>query len=435
MKTKQFLRFAMIVFAILASNLPAWGDTASFIWAESDNNITATTGTKGSITLSNAKNSASTGVSYDADNHVIKLYASRSDGNGGSITFTASSATITAVTITSSSKQNQSVARYSTDGGSNYNSFSFSSGSATVTSISTSSFIIKNGQNSGSSNKTLGIYSVVITYSSSGGGTTYSITYNLNGGSGTTPTESNKAEDATFTLHNGTTGITAPSGKVFSKWKDQDDAEYSGGATYTMPAKNVTLTAQWVDLPKYTITYNAGTGTCATPSWTQGSYGASTTLPTATPPATCSGWSFAGWCTTSAGSADDNTSIRRRRQCNDCGKRFTTYEKVESIPLIVIKKDNNREPYDRAKIEAGVLRACHKRPISIEKINKLIDEVENDIFNLEEREIESSVIGEIVMDKMKDLEAVACVRFASVYREFKDVNTFVDELKKILDTP
>ena len=134
-------------------------------------------------------------------------------------------------------------------------------------------------------------------------------------------------------------------------------------------------------------------------------------------------------------SADDNTSIRRRRQCNDCGKRFTTYEKVESIPLIVIKKDNNREPYDRAKIEAGVLRACHKRPISIEKINKLIDEVENDIFNLEEREIESSVIGEIVMDKMKDLEAVAYVRFASVYREFKDVNTFVDELKKILDTP
>ena len=134
-------------------------------------------------------------------------------------------------------------------------------------------------------------------------------------------------------------------------------------------------------------------------------------------------------------SADDNTSIRRRRQCNDCGKRFTTYEKVESIPLIVIKKDNNREPYDRAKIEAGVLRACHKRPISIEKINRLIDEVENDIFNLEEREIPSSVIGEIVMDKMKDLEAVAYVRFASVYREFKDVNTFVDELKNLLDTP
>ena len=97
--------------------------------------------------------------------------------------------------------------------------------------------------------------------------------------------------------------------------------------------------------------------------------------------------------------ADDNTSIRRRRQCNDCGKRFTTYEKVESIPLIVIKKDNNREPYDRAKIEAGVLRACHKRPISIEKINRLIDEVENDIFNMEEREIPSSVIGEMVMGR------------------------------------
>ena len=133
--------------------------------------------------------------------------------------------------------------------------------------------------------------------------------------------------------------------------------------------------------------------------------------------------------------ADDNTSIRRRRLCDDCGKRFTTYEKVESIPLIIVKKDDTREPYDRSKIEAGVLRACHKRPISIDRINKLIDEVETDIFNMEEREIKSSVIGEIVMRKMKNLEPVAYVRFASVYREFKDVETFMDELKKILDTP
>ncbi len=133
--------------------------------------------------------------------------------------------------------------------------------------------------------------------------------------------------------------------------------------------------------------------------------------------------------------ADDNTSIRRRRLCDDCGKRFTTYEKVESIPLIIVKKDDTREPYDRSKIEAGVLRACHKRPISIDRINKLIDEVETDIFNMEEREINSSVIGEIVMKKMKNLEPVAYVRFASVYREFKDVETFMDELKKILDTP
>ena len=131
--------------------------------------------------------------------------------------------------------------------------------------------------------------------------------------------------------------------------------------------------------------------------------------------------------------ADDNNSIRRRRLCDACQKRFTTYEKVETIPLIVIKKDNNREQYDRAKIEAGILRACHKRPVSVKEIDKLIDEIETEIFNLEEKEIPSTVIGEIVMDKLKDLEAVAYVRFASVYREFKDINTFMDELKKILD--
>ena len=130
--------------------------------------------------------------------------------------------------------------------------------------------------------------------------------------------------------------------------------------------------------------------------------------------------------------ADDNTAIRRRRMCDACGKRFTTYEKVETIPLIVIKKDQNREQLDRSKIEAGVLRACHKRPVSAEQIHRLVDDVETEVFNLEEREIPSSVIGEIVMDKLKDLEAVAYVRFASVYREFKDVNTFMDELKKIL---
>ena len=114
--------------------------------------------------------------------------------------------------------------------------------------------------------------------------------------------------------------------------------------------------------------------------------------------------------------ADDNTAIRRRRMCDACGKRFTTYEKVESIPLIVIKKDQNREQFDRSKIEAGVLRACHKRPVSAEQIHRLVDDVETEVFNLEEREIPSSVIGEIVMDKLKDLEAVAYVRFASVYR-------------------
>ena len=130
--------------------------------------------------------------------------------------------------------------------------------------------------------------------------------------------------------------------------------------------------------------------------------------------------------------ADDNASIRRRRQCDECGKRFTTYEKVETIPLTVIKKDRTREPYDRSKIMAGVLRACHKRPIPVERIEETVNRIENDIFNLEYREIESKVIGEIVMERLKSLEQVAYVRFASVYREFKDVNTFMDELKKFL---
>ena len=128
--------------------------------------------------------------------------------------------------------------------------------------------------------------------------------------------------------------------------------------------------------------------------------------------------------------AEDGSCIRRRRSCDICGKRFTTYEKVETIPLTVIKKDNTREQYNRSKIEDGVLRACHKRPVSVNQINQLIDEVETEIFNMEEKEIPSSVIGELVMDKLKDLEAVAYVRFASVYREFKDVNSFVEELKK-----
>ena len=131
--------------------------------------------------------------------------------------------------------------------------------------------------------------------------------------------------------------------------------------------------------------------------------------------------------------AEDNNSIRRRRVCDECGKRFTTYEKIETIPLIIIKKDNNRETYDRAKIEAGVLRACHKRPVSAQQLTALVDEVELEVFNQEEREIPSQMIGELVMNKLKDLDAVAYVRFASVYREFKDVNTFMDELKKVLN--
>lgn len=131
--------------------------------------------------------------------------------------------------------------------------------------------------------------------------------------------------------------------------------------------------------------------------------------------------------------ADDGNSIRRRRSCDVCGKRFTTYEKVETIPLIIIKKDNNREQYNRGKIETGVLRACYKRPVSAADIQQCIDRIETKIFRLEEKEIPSSVIGEIVMEELKELDEVAYVRFASVYREFKDVNTFMDEIKKILD--
>ena len=124
--------------------------------------------------------------------------------------------------------------------------------------------------------------------------------------------------------------------------------------------------------------------------------------------------------------AEENNAIRRRRQCEVCKKRFTTYEKVESIPLIVIKKDNIREPYDRSKIEAGILRSCHKRPVSYEQIVSAVEDVENAVFNMEQKEVSSAVIGELVMDRLKKLDQVAYVRFASVYREFKDVNTFME---------
>ncbi|HAE44042.1 MAG TPA: transcriptional regulator NrdR [Lachnospiraceae bacterium] len=129
---------------------------------------------------------------------------------------------------------------------------------------------------------------------------------------------------------------------------------------------------------------------------------------------------------------DDNTAIRRRRLCDSCGKRFTSYEKVEMIPLMVVKKDMNREAFNRNKIEDGVVRACHKRPVSPEQIRNLVNSVEAEVYNRGEREIPSSLIGEIVMTRLKDLDAVAYVRFASVYREFKDVNTFMTEIKKFL---
>ncbi len=129
---------------------------------------------------------------------------------------------------------------------------------------------------------------------------------------------------------------------------------------------------------------------------------------------------------------DDNSSIRRRRVCDVCGKRFTSYERVETVPLVVIKKDKNRELYDRSKIESGVLRACHKRPVSAQQIHDLVDSVETEIYNSGEREIPSERIGEMVISRVRNLDPVAYVRFASVYREFKDVETFMEELKKFL---
>ena len=130
---------------------------------------------------------------------------------------------------------------------------------------------------------------------------------------------------------------------------------------------------------------------------------------------------------------EDKTAIRRRRECNECLRRFTTYEKIENISLYVIKKDNTREFYDRGKIEGGILRACYKRPVSAEAVEKAVDDIENEIFRSEKNEITSAEIGEMVMERIKKLDQVAYVRFASVYREFKDVNTFIEEIKKLND--
>lgn len=130
--------------------------------------------------------------------------------------------------------------------------------------------------------------------------------------------------------------------------------------------------------------------------------------------------------------AEDGNSIRRRRECKECNKRFTTYEKYETMPLLVVKKDGTREPYDRVKIEKGILRSCNKRPVSAEQINKLLDSIEMQLTSSDQKEVESHLIGELVMDGLKSLDDVAYIRFASVYRDFKDVTTFVDEISKIL---
>jgi len=129
---------------------------------------------------------------------------------------------------------------------------------------------------------------------------------------------------------------------------------------------------------------------------------------------------------------DEHEAIRRRRECLACNKRFTTYEKVESIPLMVIKKDGSRQMFDREKLLNGIMRACEKRPVPTTEMEHITNEIENAAQNLLEREIKSDQIGEMVMDKLKDIDEVAYVRFASVYRQFKDINTFVEEVNKLL---
>ena len=130
---------------------------------------------------------------------------------------------------------------------------------------------------------------------------------------------------------------------------------------------------------------------------------------------------------------DEGQRIRRRRECLECGKRFTTYEVIESLPIIVIKKDKSRETFNRNKLMTGLLRACEKRPVSIDTLDNIIDEIEVIIQNSLDREVSSEKIGELVMEKLKKVDEVAYVRFASVYRQFKDINTFMQELNKLLE--
>ncbi|WP_405343517.1 transcriptional regulator NrdR [Ruminococcus sp.] len=130
--------------------------------------------------------------------------------------------------------------------------------------------------------------------------------------------------------------------------------------------------------------------------------------------------------------ADEGERIRRRRECLKCGKRFTTHEVIETVPIVVVKRDKSREVFDRAKLTAGILRACEKRPVSIEQIEKMVDSIEAQLQSTLDREVTSMTIGELTMDQLKNVDEVAYVRFASVYRQFKDINTFMEELNKLL---
>ncbi len=130
--------------------------------------------------------------------------------------------------------------------------------------------------------------------------------------------------------------------------------------------------------------------------------------------------------------ADERSSIRRRRECLSCSKRFTTYETVESLPMVVVKKDGSRQSFDRRKVLGGMIRACEKRRVSLLELEKITDEIDQDLQNHMEREISSDEIGERVMERLRNVDQVAYVRFASVYRQFKDIDTFMEELNKLL---
>ena len=129
--------------------------------------------------------------------------------------------------------------------------------------------------------------------------------------------------------------------------------------------------------------------------------------------------------------SEDNKTIKRRRECEKCNRRFNTFEKYEIQPVMVIKKDETREEFNRKKVQDGIIRSCHKRPVSSEQINKILDEIEEYISSFDTKEVKTSVIGELVMEKLKDVDEVAYVRFASVYREFRDADTFVEEIGKL----
>ncbi|MEY8320803.1 transcriptional regulator NrdR [Lachnospiraceae bacterium 46-61] len=132
-------------------------------------------------------------------------------------------------------------------------------------------------------------------------------------------------------------------------------------------------------------------------------------------------------------SQEDNCVIRRRRLCEECGKRFTTYERIDTIPLTVIKKDNTREQFDKTKLLNGIMKSCYKRPVSLHQMELLVENIENAISNAERKEIESQKIGDMVIEELKNLDEVSYVRFASVYRQFKDINTFREALEKIVN--